>query len=207
MTFFQFNLVRFLQIIYLPAIFFVAWPDLVEADINGKGLLCTCSEERAVRVSPDPICKSEDVNALDLLFRCMGYEEKLKCSHPMSEGAKHSLTGDPADVDSFFFFDDNEVVEEVLVRHNDVHKYVYNDDKHDFSSDIHSIKWGDRYSYYVLDRRYLTLVRMEDWSIEVATYQCQVFETLKEFNELKARYEERYRREYERKKNANRNQL
>lgn len=197
-----------MQIFILLISFLAVWSDVIAAEINGKGLLCTCSKDRAVYIKPpDSVCNSKDQTSMDDLLSCAGFTPRLECAHPMNEGLKNALTGDPSDVDSFFFFENNLVVEEVLSRHNDSHKYVYNDDIDDFWTSTHSIKWGDRYNSYVLDRKTLVLKRWEAWVNPVAVYQCQVFDSREQFEGSKANYLDKFQRQYQKQMRENRNQL
>lgn len=181
--------------------------------IDGKGLLCTCVESRSepvVQTPKDGQDRTTD-EIMEELFsvKDINQWQPLKCaSKNHAYFLKDSLTGNTDDVDSFFFFEDGQVVQEILVQSGEIFEYREVAASPDiYVSDAFSISWGKGPYRYQLGRKSLILARhwKSESSIEVS--QCQALNDVTKFQQAKDAYKRRFEVRYEEAKRRNGNRI
>ena len=177
--------------------------------IDGKGLLCTCVDERANFQIPIPSTLLDKMIALDETLKGKDGYWPLKC---LSKGnwEKYSITGNPNDVDSFFIFASGKVEEHVLMQYNDVF-YFFDHEGDPYVSNYQFISWSDEVSQFNLSRKTLFLTRRffrnSENSSPDEVMQCEALESVKHIERAKAQYKMKFEKLYDEKKRINGNQL
>lgn len=198
--------------------FFIAcsiFPALALGSIDGKGLLCTCVEERAIRVLPKPEIPTDNAITSEMLthqlMKQRGHDvwRPLSCADEMSAYyAKYPLTGNPDDVDIFLTFSDGQVRQEVLTRTNDNFDYVVIGWK-DFvySTTIEYISWADQFESHKVGRKSLQMVRQWHDGDIAEVSQCKLFPSIDELEAAKNKYKRQYEQKFKQQMEARGNQL
>ena len=189
---------------------FAIFPAITFASIDGKGLLCTCVEERAIRVIPEPETLAKKIESV---FGANSGDDSwrpLECADRGSAYyAKYTLTKNHDDVDSFFLFSNGTVTEEVLVKVNEEFRYdVILNYPIDYIADMAWVRWYPQFESFKLGRRSLQLVRQwRDPRKLIEVSQCQVFDSFEEFEAAKDQYKQEFEQSYQDELDARGNQL
>lgn len=189
---------------------FAIFPAITFASIDGKGLLCTCVEERAVRVLTEPETLAKK---LESVLGANGGDDSWRPLECADRGSayyeKFTLTKNHHDVDSFFLFSNGSVTEEVLVKVNEDFSYhVIADYPAGYITDTAWVSWYTQFESFKLGRRSLQLVRQwQDSRKIIEVSQCQVFDSFEELKAAKDQYKQEFEQSYQDELDARGNQL
>ena len=183
------------------------FPAITFASIDGKGLLCTCVEEHAVRVLPEPKNLEQYLESELSFLSGADAWHPLKCAETFAFiSKKGTLTGNPDDADVFFTFFDGNVKEEYLAKEND--DFFYHISKNFvYSTTLDYISWGDDFELYRVGRKSLQLVRQIPYGNIREVSQCKLFSSIEELEAAKSEYKKQFEQKFKQQMEARGNQL